>query len=515
MANKFMNTLKQDANFTHTENGALTHKSTGNGVLDLFAMGAAYRHRSDEDCVFLFKKAFEEDEVYALKCLFYLRDARGGQGERRFWRVCMKWLATNNIYAARRNIKYVPEFGRWDDLYIFVGTPVQNEAFNLIKKQLALDVDCKTPSLLAKWLKSENTSSKNSRSLGDITRKALGMSHKQYRKTLSILRKRINVLERLMSENRWDEIEFDKIPSRAGLIYKNAFARHDIEREQANAQTYANFAKDTNAKVNAKTLYPYECVHEAVKKMLRRDYWSWDRRNSSVTMDDTDRLMINKYWDNLTDYFNGSSLNALAVVDTSASMRANDASAPINVAISLGMYCADKAKGPFAHNYVSFSRTPRLVEVNGVDFCDKVARIYETNLCENTNIEATFDMLLNTALKSHCSQADLPQNLIVISDMEFDRARGHSFYGSNFNEGACCTLMENIEKKWNAHGYKMPHLIYWNVDARQDNIPMKVKAGVSFVSGMSPSIFQQIMTGKTAYDLMYEVLDSERYACIK
>ena len=507
--NTFLNGLTDATNFGYTENGSLTHCSTRSALLDMFAMGAAMRKRSDEDIILMFRKAFAENPVYALKCLFYIRDVRGGQGERRFFRICMKDLAVQNTDAARRNLKYVPEFGRYDDLYLFIGTPLEGDAFAFIKEQLALDIQCQTPSLLAKWLKSENTSSKASRKLAQRTREYLGMTHKQYRKTLSILRERINVLERLMSAGKWDEIEFDKIPSRAGMIYKNAFARHDIERmkEDKNIQSYADFAKDDTKKVNAKTLYPYECVAEATKLF---DY-SWYRASGiKVGMDDTTRLMVNKYWDNLQDYFNGASFNGLAVVDTSGSMTGSAASAPINVAISLGLYCAEKAKGPFAGHYISFASRPQLIKTEGVDFVDKVYRIYQTNLVDNTNIEATFDLLLDTALKNNCSQDDLPQNILIISDMEFDAAR--AYYGRNQNTE---TLMENIEQKWLAHGYHMPNLIYWNVDARQNNIAMIPKDGVSYVSGFSPSIFETILSGKTGYDLMMEKLNTERYACIK
>ena len=509
--NNFLNGLTNNTNFTYTENGAVTHKSTRSALLDMFAMGGAYRTRSVEDCILLFKNAFEENEVYALKCLFYLRDCRGGQGERRFWRVCMKWLANQNPEAAKRNITNVPKFGRWDDLYVFVGTPIEADMFAFIKEQLALDVSSMTPSLLAKWLKSENASSIETRKLGHATRMSLNMSHRQYRKTLSILRERINVLERLMSAGKWDEIEFDKIPSRAGMIYKNAFAKHDIERMKSEApvQSYADFAKDTTKKVNAKTLYPYECVAEATK-LLKRGYYNY----TLPPIDDTQRLMVNKYWDNLADYFNGASFNGLAVVDTSGSMTGSAASAPINVAISLGLYCAEKAKGPFAGHYVSFASRPQLIKTEGVDFVDKVARIYRTNLVDDTNIEATFDLLLNTALQHNCSQDELPQNIIIISDMEFNAARGYGYWGRAPQEPE--TLMEGIARKWKSHGYEMPKLIYWNVEARQNNIPHDLGCGnISYVSGMSPTIFEAIMTGKTGLDLMYDKLNSERYSCIK
>ena len=505
--NKFMNGMANATNYTYTENGAVTHKTTKSDLLDMFAMGAAMRTRSDEDVILMFRKAFKENPVYALKCLFYIRDVRGGQGERRFFRVVMKDLAKFDTAAARRNLKFVPEFGRWDDLYVFVGTPLETDALQIMKDQLALDVECKTPSLLAKWLKSENTSSVESRRLGNITREFFGMSHKQYRKTLSILRERINVLERLMSEGRWDEIEFDKIPSKAGMKYKNAFARHDLERaKNENVQTYEDFAKDSTKKVNAKALYPYECVHEALNIMGNQQGWS--SRGRHVALDDTQRLMTNKYWDNLADYFNGATFNGIALVDTSGSMSGT----PIEVAISLGLYCAEKNQGAFANHFISFESNPHWIETSGVDFCDKVYRITGAEWGGSTNVEAAMDLILNVAKQNGCSQDEIPQNLVIISDMEFNYCVTSNNYGrGNVND----TLFEKIAAKYRANGYEMPHVIFWNVNARQANIPMLGNGNVSFVSGFSPSIFETIMSGKTGYDLMMEKLDSERYAQIQ
>ena len=443
--NKFMNGMANATNYTYTENGAVTHKTTKSDLLDMFAMGAAMRTRSDEDVILMFRKAFKENPVYALKCLFYIRDVRGGQGERRFFRVVMKDLAKFDTAAARRNLKFVPEFGRWDDLYVFVGTPLEADALQIMKDQLALDVECKTPSLLAKWLKSENTSSVESRRLGNITREFFGMSHKQYRKTLSILRERINVLERLMSEGRWDEIEFDKIPSKAGMKYKNAFARHDLERaKNENVQTYADFAKDSTKKVNAKALYPYECVHEALNIMGNQQGWS--SRGHHVALDDTQRLMTNKYWDNLADYFNGATFNGIALVDTSGSMSGT----PIEVAISLGLYCAEKNQGAFANHFISFESNPHWIETSGVDFCDKVYRITGTEWGGSTNVEAAMDLILNVAEQNGCSQDEIPQNLVIISDMEFNYCVTSNNYGrGNVND----TLFEKIAAKYRANCY--------------------------------------------------------------
>ena len=489
--NTFMNEMKNDANYKLTENGGVALKSTKNAVLDLFALCGAYRSRSEADCILMFKKALEEDADLALKCLFYLGDCRGGQGERRFFRVCFKWLAQKYPTLASHVVGYIPIYRRWDDLlYSCIGTPLEKEALECVKHQLVLDVQCKTPSLLAKWLPSENASAKETKRMGNIVREFLNMSHKEYRKTLSELRSRINIVEKLMSQNKWDEIEFDKIPSRAGLIYKNAFARRDII-----AKKYENFVKSKDTKVNANVLYPYEIVSKVTNQITWYD---------NLSMSDTDRAIVEKYWDNLLDYFDGKQSNMLCVVDTSGSMVNSGTAAPINVAISLGMYAAERAGGPFKDHYISFSSKPQLIKVEGIDFADKVFRIYQTDLCENTDLAKTFDMLLNIADRPDVKEEDIPEQIVVISDMEID-------YMSNWNgESETLTEMDKVRKKWAEHGHKMPKLIYWNVNARSNTI-LDRGEGVSFVSGMSPSIFKSIITGKSGIDLMLETLLNERY----
>jgi len=496
--NTFMNGLQNATNYKLTENGELAHKTTMSGVMDLFALGGAYRRRSDDDCILLFKNAFEEDKLLALKTLFYLRDVRGGQGERRFFRVCYKWLANNYPNVARKNLELLPEYGRYDDLiYICLGTKIESDMLALVKHQLALDVDCKTPSLMAKWIPSENASSQITKAAAKVIREYLGMTHKQYRKTLSILRERINVLERLMSSNQWDKIEFDKIPSKAGLVYRNAFARRDII-----AKKYEAFAKDKNTKVNAQALYPYEIVGEAIKKL---GYWysNWDNNN----LTDTDRAILDKYWENQKDVLNGAPLNMLCVCDTSASMRGSDKMAPINVAIGLSMYAAERIGGPFHNHYISFSSRPQLIKIEGVDFYDKVKRIYKTNLCEDTNLEAVFNLLYNTAL--HARPEDIPSQIVVISDMEINRMT----CGNWDNEGRILTGMEAMRKKWAAAGLKLPKLVYWNVDARQNTF-LDLGPDVSYVSGASVENFKAIITGKTGWELIMEVIDNERYKAV-
>jgi hypothetical protein len=330
------------------------------------------------------------------------------------------------------------------------------------------------------------------------------MTSKQYRKTLSVLRNRINVLERLMSENKWDEIEFDKIPSRAGIIYRNAFARHDIERAKSekNVQTYADFAKDTSTKVNADTLYPCDVVHKALGEY---NYW-W---GPSKKMTETERAMLNKYWENLHDYFNNAVFNGVAVVDTSSSMwstRGVASIAPMDVACALGMYCAEfcNPNSPWYGHYISFSRKAKLVPVEGIDFVDKVQRIRAHDLCENTNIESVSNLILSLAIQHKVQPEDMPKNVVIISDMEFDAScRGTTPYME--------TTMDRIAKAYEAAGYNAPHLVFWNVDARQDNIPMRDNGKVTFVSCYSAVLFEQLLTGKTGLDFVLDKLDSDRY----
>ena len=487
--NTFLNEMKAADNYTLTENGSLTYKSTLNKVLDMFALGGAYRNRSDEDCILLFKQAYEEDPKLALKCLFYIADCRGGQGERRFFRVCFNWLAKNDPAAARRNLELVPVFRRWDDvLYSCVGTPLEKDALGFIKEQLSLDVECETPSLLAKWLPSENASSAETKRMGHIVREYLGLTHKEYRKLLSALRDKISVLEKLMSEGRWDEIKFDKIPSKAGLVYKNAFARNDVT-----SRRYEEFIKNKDTKVNADTLYPYDIARQAFYMDL--------------PLDDPKRVALDKYWSCLKDYYNGREENGLCVVDVSGSM----SGLPMEAAVSMGAYIAERGHGPFANHFITFSHDPELVEFDGVDIVDKFQRCISADWGYNTNIKAVFDMLLYTAKREHVKPEDIPTRLYILSDMEFDA--GLDMRYCKDAEGSLNTLLESIAQKWKTYGYDLPQVIFWNLDARNNNIPA-INGRFAYVSGFSMAILESILSGKDGIDLMLEKLLSERYEFI-
>jgi len=499
--NTLLNGLKDNFNYTHTENGAITHKTTKSALLDMFGMGGSMRNRSDDDVILMFKNAYEENPEYALKCLFYLRDCRGGAGERRFFRIVIKWLARENKDAVIRNMKFIPEMGRWDDLYSLVDTPVEKEMFEFICKQLILDVECNTPSLLAKWCKSENTSSYESRRLGQKTREALDLTPRAYRKMLSLLRNRINIVETLMSQNRWDEIKFDKIPSRAGLIYKNAFAKRDIIKEQ-----YKAFMSDKTTKVNAKVLNPVDIANQIFSN-------SW--RTTEI-----ERLTWQKYWDNLEDYYAGREEPGIAIVDVSGSMYGQ----PLNAAVSMGAYIAERGKGPFHNHFITFSDNPELVEFKGIDIYDKFWRARNANWNNSTNIESVFDLLLHTAIQKKVKPEDMPKTLYIFSDMEFNHTLtsnewAYDMWGRRIRKPLSTTdnintLIEAQMKKWKAHGYTTPRIIFWNLDARHENIPA-IGDKFSYVSGFSMNMVKTILSGKDGMALMFEKLNEPRYANIK
>lgn len=480
-----LNQLKQTSVMKKTENGANAYSSTLDKCLDLFALGGAYRSRSDLDVIKLFMDAYNQDKQTALRLLFYLRDCRGGQGERRFFRVVINHLASHDVEVVKQVLTFIEEYGRYDDLLSFIGTDMEFIAFAYIQKQLIEDSKSEFPTLCAKWMPSENASSKRTKRNAKKLREFMGMSSRDYRKLLSSIRAKLRLVETLMSENRWSEIDYGKIPSKAGLQYRYAFARHDFER-------YNEFMspKEGQAPIlNAGTLYPYEIVSRAMR--YSSSY------SGTFNSDELTRNTLNAFWSNLPDYLKGESSNALAVVDVSGSMSGT----PMEVAISLGMYMAEKNTGKFANHIITFSQKPELIELDRKDFCDNVAKVYGSDWGYNTNLKATFDLILNTAKKFNLPQSELPEMLYIISDMEFDEA-----VGQNYD-----TILELCKKEYEAAGYKLPYLVFWNVDSRNNTLPIIGAGDYALVSGFSPSIFEQIITKKSAIELMNEVVNSDRY----
>lgn len=455
--------------FGITENGANMYESTDNKCLDLFALGAATRNRSDEDRLALFKEAYAENPDMAFQILWYIGDVRNGQGERDFFRICYKWMCEEHPMTAKKYLDEIPNYKRWDDL-VYIGMDLMpNTVGTIVANQLDKDIhnylENKSVSLCAKWLPSINASSNKTRAMAKRLCKALGIDYKRYRKMLAKLRGYLNIVEKNLTNRNYKNIDYSQVPSQANIKYHQAFMRNDEDR-------YSDFIENKESKMNMTVTYPYQIVHQIVYNNLDRD-------------------VAQKMWDNLPDYLNGDKSNTICVVDTSGSMEGT----PLDVACSLGLYFGERNRGPFKDCYISFSSRPKLVEFANGDIKDKVRKIYGDNLCENTNIKKVFDLLLEIAKKPATKREDIPENILIISDMEFDYAQ----------EGNFESAFDKIKREWKAAGFEMPKLIFWNVDARQNNLPI-ISGSVSFVSGFSPVIFKTIITGKQGEELMQEAI---------
>ena len=497
--NDFLKAMKEDTNYTLTENFGITHKTTMNKVLDMFGMGGSMRSRSDSDIIVMFTNAYNEDPTLALRCLFYLRDVRGGQGERRFFRTVFKWMGDHMPEECENLIRLVAEYGRWDDLFELFGTKCEGAMMGYIMYILNMNKD----HLLYKWMPSINASSRNTQERGRKFAREFGLTERQYRKMLSEGRQACNLVESLMSQNHWDQIAFDKLPSRAGLLYKNAFMR----REETKAR-YAEFMSNDKTKVNAAVLNPVDIAHQIY------NYRGWNRPS------DTERKAWQKYWDNLKDYYNGREEPGIAVVDVSGSMCGQ----PLEAAVSMGAYIAERGKGPFHNHFITFSSNPTLVEFTGVDVYDKFQRAQNAEWGGSTNIEAVFKMLLDTALTHHTPKEDMPRTIYIFSDMEFNGcissgpalpdAYGWSYNSHRaLNEKQINTVIETQARVWKQYGYEIPRVIFWNLDARHNNIPA-IGPGFSYVSGFSMNMVECILSGKDGVALMLDKLNSERYKAI-
>jgi len=493
IVNPFVQAMQVAGNNTVTENGAITNKSTLNYVLDWFGAGGALRQRSDADKITLFSKAFAQDRNLALKILFYFRDVRQGQGERKTFRTIMNWLGQNYPDVAKKNLENMAFFGRYDDLYCLVGTTLEKDVFALFTKQLKLDIvnmkKGESVSLLAKWLKSENTSSAESRALGRKTRAAMELTSKKYRKILSALRKHIDVLEVKMCGKNWAEIDFEKVPSKASLNYRKAFGRHDQERYAA----YLKAVEKGEAKMAAGAVYPYEILR------------SLNVKGGCFSQPSAQEILAaDLLWKNQPNWLAGNEHHGLVIADVSGSMFASANGLPALVAISLAMYFAERNTGPYKDIWMNFSTSPTFQKFIGNNIWEKSQNMDRHNWSQSTNLQAAFDLILVTAMKNKVAQKDMPSVLYIVSDMEFN-------VGSPGNN---MTNFEVIKKKFANAGYEMPKVVWWNVDARNEQFPIRADdTGTALVSGCSPSILKSLLSAKTfdPMSIVYEVTNSPRY----
>ena len=442
-------------------------------------------------------RAYTENPDIAMKILFFSRDIRGGLGERRVFRTVLKWMAENEKKSLVRNLPYIAEYGRWDDILVLLDTPCRAEALALLKKQFTADMaSLETEgevSLLGKWLPSVNASGEDTVRMAKQIAKAFGLSDRDYRKALVKLRARIRILENNLREKDYT-FDYEKQPSKAMFKYRKAFMRNDGER-------YGEFMERVQkgeAKLHTGTLLPYEIV----EPYLQYSYYTPESFMRAIS--DEEKLSLNATWAALEDFTTDE--NALAIVDTSGSMYCAGNPMPASVALSLGLYFAERAKGPYRNHFIEFSAHPELIEIKGETFADRLRYIASFNEIANTNIEAVFNLILEAAVSNNVPQSELPAKLYIISDMEFDRCVNN----------ASLTNFENAKRRFEAAGYKLPQLVFWNVASRNKQQPVTVNdRGVALVSGCSPRIFSMAMEGELdPWSFMLSVIGTERYAQI-
>ncbi len=485
-----LNFINNKMNNALTLNGAVTNRTSGSFCLDLFFRAGAMRSASEEDIAAAVIRAYAEDPVKTLKIVFFARDARGGLGERRFFRAAIKALAAYAPAAVERNIPLFAEYGRYDDLISLLGTQCENKAVEIIRERLNADIKSMENSgqisLLAKWLPSVNTSSAAARANARTLAKRLGHTEKHYRQTLSKLRKYSDILENRLRERDYT-FDYDKQPSCAMLKYRQAFLRNDSERYTS----YLNAVNSGEAKLNAGTLFPYDIIRACL----------------GGEISEQEKLSLDTTWRNLPAY--GESGNAIAVVDGSGSMTyaPRNNVRPIDAALSLGIYFAEHNKGAFANHFITFSAAPRLVEIKGADIVEKTRYCATFNEIANTNLEATFRLILSAAVNNNVKQSEMPERMYIISDMEFD----YCVLGGNDS-----TLFDTMKALYAEHGYNLPEVVFWNVNSIQENFPVKISdTGAALVSGFSPAIFDMVIGGEISPEtVMNSVLESERYAAV-
>lgn len=495
----YLEDMKTEAGYTLTLNGAKTHGSTGDACLDFFAVSGGMRYRRPADQISLFDRAYIETPDLAMKLLFHIRDIRGGMGERKLFRTLLRHVAFTWPDSAGKNTEYIADFGRWDDMLCLLGTPAEDAAVRVVRKQLEEDraalerreagAEDAHISLLAKWLPSDNASSTRTRKAARCLISALGMEQKDYRRLVTALRARIGLTERQLTGKHPEKINYEAVPAQAMLKYRNAFMRCDRDR-------YNGYLQDVRGgvrQIHTETLFPYE-----VLRPFFAGGWSWIIPKGLDTLEQ------------LWRYLPGTvgNVNAISVVDTSGSMYCRMGQlSPALVSQAMGLYCAERCEGLFHNHMITFESEPHLVEIHGANLRDKLLYIRTMPVGGSTNLEAVFDLILKTAVRGRAKQKEMPQVLYIFSDMEFNCCM------SNADQ----TVYENAREQFEAAGYQMPAVVFHNVNSWKMQAPVTAHTrGTALSSGAGVRTMEHKFDGNiTPMEHMLRVLNSERYAMIR
>ena len=458
-----------------TTNGMKARKSTANACVDLFFKAGAMRGKN---ITATFAAAFVENKEVALRIAAWLRDVRGGAGERELFRSILKYLEKNDPASAEALVRKVPELGRWDDLFVFESKDLKRVAYTILGDALR-----ERNGLAAKWTPRKGP-------IALELREFFGMSPKFYRKSLVEMTK---VVESQMCANTWDEINFSHVPSVAASRYKKAFNRHT----PAYAAYVQSLVKGDNpeVKVNASAVYPYDVLKGRINSY-------------GVKFDKTELDLIQKQWEALPNFVGDASI--LPLVDVSGSMSCpagqNSKLTCLEVAVSLGLYLADKNKGKFKDTFLTFSGSPELLHLKG-NINQKIDQMVKSKWAMDTNLHKALDKILKTAVDAGVPQEEMPKMLLILSDMQFNTC-------VTFDDSA----MQMIQRKYESAGYEVPKLVFWNLNSK-DNAPVKFdESGTALVSGFSPAIVKPLLSGNlekfTPEAVMLETIMQDRYAVL-
>jgi hypothetical protein len=468
----FVNAVKNQE--ARTENGMKARASTASACVDLFFNVGAMRGKN---VVPAFTAAYVENQDLAARIALWARDVRGGAGERKVFRDILVDLINRDIDCATALMRKIPELGRWDDILVLIGTALESNAFDMIREALN-----KGDGLCAKWMPRKGEEAAKLRS-------ALGWTPKYYRKRLVELTK---VVEQNMCANKWDEINFNHVPSVASARYKKAFARHTPKYKEWVEKLVKG---DPTAKVNAGAVYPYDVL----KGVIGAYRLSYEKAN-------LDHIVAQ--WEALPNYVGDA--NILPIVDVSGSMMSpaggygsKSLTTCLDVSVSLGLYLADKNKGKFKDTFLTFSDKPELMHLKG-NILGKIQQMSASEWGMSTNLHAAMRKILDVAVKGNVPQEEMPDMLLILSDMQFNSC-------VRFDDSA----MEMIERKFEAAGYKVPKIVFWNLNAK-DNVPVKFdKRDTALVSGFSPAIVKAVLSGNmenfTPEGIMLKAVMNDRY----
>lgn len=478
----FADAMRNKAAFTRTENGAAALNTTMDACLDLFGTIGALREADETRIHTLFAESYKADPLLTVKIVFYARDIREGLGERDTFRTLIKYMAQMHPEAIRPNLDLIGVFGRFDDLYCLIETPLEEDMWAVMKKQFEEDLinlhNGNSISLLAKWIKTADASSAKTRSLGILTAQKLGYPVYNFKRIVRSMRKRIGIVEALMSDNRWDEIKYSEVPSRAMMIYRKAFMRHDEKR----FDSFINRAAAGEEKINSSTLYPYDIVEKILYKK-------------------EDSKVLEAQWKQLPNYVSEGT-NAIVIADVSGSMTGR----PMAASIGLAVYFAERNRGAYHNLFMTFSSDPQIVNLRGETLEQKINYAKSAEWGMNTNLKAAFEKILVIALENNVPLEDMPKSIIVISDMEIDYCGDKEW-----------TFYDMMAAKFKKNGYNIPNIIFWNVNSRHNVFHAdKNRKGVQLCSGQSVTLFRQLIEsiGCTSVEMMERVINSGRYECI-